>query len=155
MPKTYAGSKPFQYHINRRTDQKRIPTGKAQRLGGDEGLTGMVQGMEASDIEERFARALDNNPNVDGYTFRSTFIAGRMMPGSVELDFLVYSLGEAVPVQVDGEYAHKSAEQRETDMLKDAQLDATLAGAARPTERIPGDLLSNQENANRLVLERF
>ena len=118
-------------------------------------LTQAVQGQPASDIEERFARALYKNERVEDFEFQQSYFAGRNMPGEVRPDFIVYA-GTVYPVQIDGEYAHKSAEQKATDRAKDAQLDGYLTpmGAA-VTQRISGDLLQTQEDADRLVQEMF
>ena len=120
-----------------------------------EELTGIVQGMGASDIEERFAKALDRakgEARIDGYGFREARVAGRNLPGEVELDFAVYA-GELYPFQIDGGIAHKSAAQKEEDSVKDALLNESIRGF--PVERVPGYLLETQDMANEFVDARF
>ena len=65
-----------------KTPSKRRPrfgVNRLQRPVANEGLTGWVNGKEASDIEERFARALRNN-NVD-YSFRIDIPTAVSIPG--------------------------------------------------------------------------
>ena len=115
-------------------------------------LVGEIQGMRASDLEERFARALDK-AGLE-YEFRAPFIAGRNLPGEIEVDFLVQD-GAPQPIQIDGAFTHKSAEQREEDAVKDAILNAHLSGWALPVIRLPDTRLDNQAEANLLVEELF
>lgn len=82
-----------------------------------EQLSGMVRGMGASDIEERFARSLDRMGV--SYWFRLPVGAPRGMPGYNELDFLVNS-GGYYPIQIDGEYSHLGKEAK--DMIADARI---------------------------------
>lgn len=126
-----------------------------------EEFTGIVQGKAASDIEERFARALDKKGY--DYEFRPVYLGGRNIPGSVELDFMVFVGGQQFAVQIDGEFAHKSAEQKANDRAKDGQLTQYLEGlldAPRPmpfnpdgalVTRIPGDYLETQAEADWVV----
>lgn len=120
-----------------------------------ENLTGFVRGKKASDIEERFGRALDKNPRVSNYLFQVSYIAGMNLPGEIRLDFLVFSGGTSWPIQIDGEFAHKTAAQKAEDAIKDAILDDHLKGQAQPVQRIDGELLDTQENADKLVRRLF
>ena len=149
-------TKPYKYKLPRMAGGlSRAPLNRPKKETQAEVLTQAVQGQSASDIEERFARALYKNERVEGFEFQQSYFAGRNMPGEVRPDFIVYA-GTVYPVQIDGEYAHKSAEQKATDKAKDEQLDGYLTpmGAA-VTQRIPGDLLQTQEDADRLVREMF
>jgi len=123
----------------------------------DEGLTGIVAGQKATDIEERLARALDKHPATERYDFQDSYRAPRNVPGELRPDFIVYLSGATPqPLQPDGEYAHRSAEQRESDRVKDALLDEILKGTgALPTIRIPGLLLDTQDEADRWVRENL
>lgn len=114
-------------------------------------LVGSVQGITASDIEERFAKSLYKKQI--SFRFQESFFAGRNMPGEVRLDFLITDLF-IQPVQVDGEFAHKTAAQKERDRLNDARLDNHLSGTgALPTIRIPGEFLQTQEDSDRQLSE--
>jgi len=87
---------------------------------GDEAelLGGMVQNKKASAPEERFAKALDKLPSVDGYEFRYTIGAPRGMPGWKELDYLVSARGMVYAFEVDTEFTHR--QKGKADVLHDA-----------------------------------
>lgn len=121
-----------------------------------EGLTGQVDGKSASDIEERFARALDQAGI--GYEFLPVILAPANVAGSVQLDFLIYFGNQLYPVQIDGDWVHSSAEAKAHDALQDALVDeyyASYNSGAQPQQRIPGFKLSNQDQANAVVRELF
>lgn len=120
----------------------------------DEGLTGMVMGKEASDLEERFARAL-NTHNVD-FQFQFEVATAHTLPHQEkQVDFMVYA-GQPEPWEVDGDFTHKTAEQREYDRDRDAQIDAALRpyGFA-PVGRVTEEYLHNQDAANLFVAENI
>ena len=121
-------------------------------------LTGKVLGFPASDLEERFARAL-YRLNIP-FLFRYRIPAWEGAPimnllGEVEIDFLII-LPVLRPVQIDGEYAHKGAEKREEDAKKDGIVNEYFSDkGALPVVRIPHYMLKSQEDANRLVTREF
>ena len=123
-------------------------------------LSGMVKGKKASDLEEVFARALDKTDSVQWWQFRNHYGAPMGQVGSIELDFLVYT-GTSYPVQIDGDWIHRSAEAKAHDLLQDARLNAILQPrGAMPVERIPGYKLqdgreASQDKADRIVEEMF
>ena len=138
----------YQFHINA-APRENTPAPKIQTPSDDEMLMGYVQGMEASDLEERFARAIAKMPDlVLGYSFRKPMIAGKNLPGWAELDFSVFTPTGYQPIQVDGEYAHKSQQQKSEDTVKDALINEELKGYAQPIIRINGDLLQTQAEAD-------
>lgn len=153
MAKKVGRVKVFQYKVNK-LQPRPIPAGKAIRFNESENLTGYINGMDASDIEERFARALDRE-QIKTYEFRVPMVAGRWMPGEVEVDFMVWHAGQYQPVQIDGMFAHKASSQRALDAAKDAILNQYLEGQALPVIRINGDLLDNQDEADKIVKEMF
>jgi len=120
-------------------------------------LTGLVQGKDATDIEEYLARALEKQGIA--YKFQTSYIAQMSLPGEVRLDFLVHYEGLYYPIQVDGEYAHKSAAQKERDRQRDAILNRRLAGLTQPVVRVPSDAqrydLTEQKSADDFVREFF
>ena len=144
----------FKYKPARRA-HLREPAWNQQRQAEREFLSGIVQGLAASDIEERFSRALDKDDRVIGYTFREAVLAGRNLPGQLEVDFMIETAGgEIWPVQVDGEFAHKGASKRQEDALKDTMInDYYRRYGVHPVKRIDGDLLKTQKDANELVKE--
>jgi len=147
--------KVYRYPIPR---PKRPPVSRGARppLKEQELLTKSVQGEPASDLEERYARALAKNKRVMWYTFRVPLMAPAGFPGSIDLDFMVFT-GSYYPKQIDGQFAHKSAAQRARDAENDATLDDYLYRnmGAHPVERIPFYKLESQESADRLIMESF
>lgn len=121
--------------------------------GASEGLTGQVHNNQASDIEERFARALYK---LDiPFQFRVVFFGNPGMPGSIEVDFLCNDL-VLQPVQIDGEFTHKSAAQKARDKRRDDRIDQYLMRqGAYPTVRVPGIDLQTQDDADKVAREIF
>ena len=149
-------TKPYKYKVPRSGGgMSHSPLNRPKKLVENEGLTGIVNGETATDIEERFARALWKNQRVESFDFQNSYFSGRNLPGEVRPDFIVYS-GTSFPVQIDGAFAHRTAEQKASDRAKDAMLDGLLGplGAAK-TQRIEGDKLETQDDADRLVQEMF
>lgn len=147
-------TKPFKFKVIRPAR----PTLTLQRLPveakADEGFTGEVQGMPASDLEERFARALDRAGLQ--YAFRQVYGGARNQSGTTELDFMVFKGPTQYPIQIDGQFAHAGGEQKQEDLMKNAILDEALRGTnAQPVQRIPYTDLGTQEETNRLVQELF
>ncbi|UOF79216.1 hypothetical protein [Caudoviricetes sp.] len=121
-----------------------------------EGLTGQVSGKSASDIEERFARALEKASI--GFEFLPIILAPANVAGSVQLDFLVYFGNQLYPIQIDGDWIHSSAEAKAHDAMQDALVDqyyASYNSGAQPQQRIPGYKLDTQDMADALVGELF
>lgn len=119
----------------------------------DEGLTGIVHGDSATDIEERMYRGLlANDVDDSNIDYQPSFVAGRNMPGEIRPDFVVYN-GLIVVLFADGEFFHKTAEQRNRDRMNDSILFKRLEGRALFPIRVPGEDLETQEIANRSMEE--
>lgn len=113
-----------------------------------EGLTGKVQGKNASDIEERFARAIAKIPEWQfSFRLRINPLTGRLteeiknIKGEVEIDFLL-TRGELsiIPVMIQGEYSHfKTPWQDDIDKDKEKVVNEYFERfpQARPVVRIP------------------
>ena len=98
------------------------------RVGHKEVLTGMVDGMKASDLEERVARALDKLETP--YEFRARITSEAFgqrrltnqfanVRGEVEIDFLADRNGRVYPIFVDGQISHYlTAWQADADKVK-------------------------------------
>jgi len=143
--------KPYKYKLPRK--QAAWPVNRIEGFTDAEVLSGTVKGWPASDLEERFARGLDKLGDViQGYAFRVPYIAGRNLPGEIEVDFLVY-LPEPLPVMVDGQYSHRSAEQKTKDAENDAILNDHLMGVALPVRRVKDFELQDQEMADATARE--
>lgn len=142
------------YHFTKPLAVEDFPLNRLEPMfGNDEGLTGQVYDEPASDIEERFARALYKKGLA--FEFRKPVLAPRNMPGSYEIDFLVYVDGQEYPIAIDGEYAHKSAEQRSKDQLKDMVLNEAKQGEYEPVTRVDYTKLDNQDVADQFVEDLF
>jgi len=141
---------PYRYKL-----APRPPVQPLNRLAGtseDERLTGFVHGKEASDLEERFARALDGAGK--SFSFEVEIQGPTTIPGQEnQIDFVV---DDIYPFEVDGSFTHKTAEQKAHDALRDAFLNDYLKQYGwHPIDRISGDKLETQEQADQIVRERF
>ena len=144
--------KPFQYKV-----PKFDRPGRARRIERekeDEGLTSYVNGEPASEIEERFARALRKTQyRFDfQYEVNTTF----SLPHQQRfIDFVIY-LPPPMPIEIDGGIAHKTIEDKEADRIRDATIDDALRSYGFiPIERIDGDKLLTQEDADAVVSDLF
>ena len=142
--------RPFRYKLRPRPPKQ--PLNRLAGTSNDERLTGFVKGKEASDLEERFARALDAEGKE--YQFEVEVTPPTSIPGQEnQIDFLVE---EIYPVEIDGGIAHKGAAQKANDLLRDAILNDYLSGFGWfPIERIPGHKLETQEATATIVKELF
>lgn len=118
-----------------------------------EGLTGLVDGKKASDIEERFARSLSKFEIP--YEFQISYLMPHNMVGEYRLDFLVYYGGLEYPYAIDGEYAHKTASQKRADAFKDDVFNSLKQGYLQPVTRVDFTKLSTQEIADDYVKEHI
>lgn len=156
--------KRYKYKVEKRTPPP-PNTPQVKAVNEKEILTGVIQGKDgASDLEERFSRALDNNPRVRSYTYLKHYFAplGRSTPGAIELDFMVNSNGNDYPIMIDGPFAHGTQTQRDEDAQKDQRLNDLLGPyGVQDVQRIPNKndmsygMLDNQESANELVMRMF
>ena len=154
--------KPHHYKKPRKVAMSKV-TNRVQIEGEDEGLTGFVQEQEASDIEERYARSLTKNDNVDRFSFKEHYFGpARNTPGAREVDFMVLSGGSWWPDQIDGEIGHKTAAQKARDRISDAVLNQYLSQyGVNPVRRIPDgvnylmDALDTQESSDQIVKDLY
>ena len=144
---------PYKYKLHGQANLAGL--NRIQRWADEELLIGAVKGQRASDLEERFARALYKNKRVLDFRFQVSFLAGRNLPGEKRIDFLV-DTGRIIPVEVDGYFAHRSAAQQSRDSLKEILLNDYFQRVGYlPLVRVPGDELATQEEADRRVRELF
>jgi hypothetical protein len=152
--------KPYQYR-NRNITPPEYTRENVQRTGDQEVLTGRVQGMDASDLEERVARAMDRL-EIE-YQFRvrvtSDALGDRRLTrefanvrGEIEMDFLV-SNGRVTPIMVDGQVSHfLTPAQAEEDQVKTNVVNEFGKRLGwREVVRIPFWKLVNQDMADRTV----
>lgn len=142
--------KPYKYRLAPRPPK--MPLNRPKREGEAEPLTGFVHGKEASDLEERFANALDKAGKK--YVFEYEVLTDIGVPGEEnQIDFVVE---EIYPVEIDGGFTHKTGSQKAKDQTRDAILNEYLSRFGwNPIDRIPGDDIETPEAADQVVAERF
>jgi|GEM_PF-6718971 hypothetical protein len=119
-------------------------------------FTGYVQGKDASELEERYYQSLVRYPGIDWIQFQLIYIAPEGQTGSIELDFLVSVDNVIYPIQVDGEFAHKSASQKANDNFRDTILNNHLSGTgAQLIKRIDGVDIETPEDCDNYNREIF
>jgi hypothetical protein len=144
--------KPFKYKLSPRPPQQ--PLNRLEVSGEGERLTGFVHGKEASDLEERFANALDKLHY--SYMFEYEVLSNIGVPGEEnQIDFIVFHEG-TWPIEVDGMWVHHSSAQKAKDKLRDALLDEALSKDGwEQIRRVPGSDLESQDDADTVVREIF
>ena len=142
--------KPYKYKLSPRPPKENLNRLKVTNEG--ERLTGFVKGQEASELEERFARALDQQGK--SYDFQVEVRTPRTVPGQENLiDFVVE---DEFPTEIDGEFVHKTAAQRADDRDRDAILNDNIKNYGwKPIVRVTEMDVETQEDANRKVGEMF
>lgn len=89
-------------------------------------LTGMIEGKDASDLEEYFYMGVRKQPEVQIIRFETVWGAPHTgMYGAIELDFLIKAF-RWFAVQIDGDFVHKSSEERWIDYTNDQKLKGHL-----------------------------
>lgn len=118
-----------------------------------EGLTGIVQGQPATDIEERLWIALlRNGVRAEDIEFQPSYLAGRNMSGEIRPDFAIH-VGLIQIWYADEDFFHRTAEQQSKDEFNDARLFSEMQGAIEFPIRISGDDLETQQKADAAVRE--
>lgn len=121
-----------------------------------ENLTGFVRGFNASDIEERFARALIK---LDiGFWFQYKVETAFTMPEyQKRVDFIVFWMpGKVVPVEIYGDHWHSTAGDKARDTQREIEINE--AGAKygwQPLEIVWGRELTDQQLADAKARELF
>jgi hypothetical protein len=133
---------------------RRRPVASGLRIPKEkEELSGFVHGETASDIEERMYKAFLHNGVVDeDIDYQPSYVMGKNLPGEIRPDFALYR-GLVQLWFADGEYWHKTQTEKDKDEWNDAILFRKLEGRAEYPIRIPGEDLSNQDDADRVVGE--
>lgn len=133
---------------------ERMNTNRVKTFKDDEGLTGYVNGEKASDLEERFARAL-RLQNIE-FSFQVDIQTSVSIPGEDKsVDFLVFR-GLTYPVEIDGEIGHKTEAQKAEDAIKETLLNEIFGyQGVQPLMRVAWYDLENQDMADQIVKELF
>ena len=147
----------YQYKLDSRPKEEVWGRYRIDEPATDEGLTGIVKGRKASALEERFARALRKASQIDNWWFDVFVETEFQIPGQFNrVDFFVWVSGVLNPIEIDGDWVHKSAEQKNKDLERDAVLDVVLMkrySPVVPIVRIPGYKCETQESADQVVRE--
>ena len=152
-----SGIKPYQYKMPSKgkleTDKNRLPEQTAEAADPTP-LTGFVNGVRATNIEERFARALKKHGL--RYRFQVEFRTAASLPGRERVvDFVVYH-GLKYPVEVDGEFAHSTAAQETADRIREELLNEVFRWKCMPPlQRVKWWQLETQVQADAVVGELF
>ncbi len=114
-------------------------------------LTGILNKKNASDIEERFGRALRKNAK----QFNFQVDIALTDDNKKNVDFLVND-GFITPVETYGEIGHNSDSQRSADAVREARLNEYFARqGVQPLRIVWWYQIPNQEVADQLVREMF
>jgi len=114
-------------------------------------LTGWVHGLEASDLEERFARGLKTSE----LEFHFQVKIPVMTLQKKVIDFLV-DVGTKWPVSIEGYIGHSTAAQQGLDELRESLLNPIFLKLGwMPLRRVKWHRLDNQDDADRVVREMF
>ena len=146
-------AKPYRYKTKRtaRLDADYVtPAAAAAEI-----LTGYVRGQDASDLEERFAWALDQAGF--NYLFQYEVYGAVGLPGEEKtIDFIVYVGGIAYPVELGSWFVHGHSSRIETDRARDQILNEVLQTRGfQEIIRVDFDHPEDRDDAQRIVKELF
>lgn len=159
--------KPYSYKSDRiHIVRDKVGARLDRRKQDAEILTGTVNGLKASDLEERYARSLRKMELPFEFRFRITSpLLGRQRltqqflneAGEVEIDFLVERFGVITPVFIDGNIGHFFTDyQADKDAIKtNVTNEFGQSMDWRPAVRIPFWKLNDQDMTDRTVREMF
>lgn len=118
-------------------------------------LTGFLVGKQASDIEERFGRALLAVKL--RFRFQVRFPTADRAPGQRRVvDFVVESKGIDHPVEIDGRIGHRTSAQKGKDAVREILLnDLFVRWGMALLQRVSWTELETQEEADRTVRRMF
>jgi hypothetical protein len=158
--------KPYKYHIRPAAPPENNYGQTVSRTGDQEQLTGQINGMKASDLEERSYRSISKLEISTEFRVRITSEAlgdQRLthkfanVRGEVEIDFLCDHNGRTTPIFVDGSISHFfTPAQAEADKLK-TELTDTFGKQFgwREAIRVPFWKLIDQEMSDRTYRDIF
>jgi len=118
-------------------------------------LTGLLGGKPATDLEERFGRALQTFGLE--FMFQMGVATPHSPPGVKKVvDFVVLSKGIFHPIEVDGQIGHRTSGQRGEDAIREMLLNMTFAKwGYLPLQRVKWYELETQEMADAVVRRMF
>jgi hypothetical protein len=117
-------------------------------------VSGYIQGKEASDLELNYAAGLERRGLE--YTYEYEVQTAYSLPHEKKkIDFMVW---EAIgyPVEIDGDFAHKSAEQKAEDVERDGLInEALLPHGFAPVQRITEEHVLTPDAVDITIREQF
>ena len=143
---------PYEY---KRVRARRPEPSFERPLGEQEILTGFVNGKTASDLEERFANALEE-VGLD-YIFQYIVETAYTLPDEgKKVDFVVNDGGTEVAVEPGASFIHGTQSEKERSRQREAIINPILAlRGIGPIIMLPLDRPSSAEDARELVAEVF
>ena len=131
----------------------RFGMNRISRATDSEGLTGIVQGEQASDLEERVARSLYKRKME--FQFQYEVRTAVSLPHEDRfVDFIVNDTGTWQALEIDGEIGHKTQSQKEKDEMRDVFVNEALKWEGiEPIIRIGWEKLETQELTDRAIQE--
>lgn len=158
--------KPFQYRNRNIGPLEYDHPQSISRTGTQEVLSGVVQGMDASDIEERTARALykieipfDFRARISSDALGQRRLTREFanIKGEVEIDMLCEKDGAVTPIFVDGEISHYfTPAQAEADRIKtNVANEFGRRFGWKEAVRIPFWKLTTQDMADKTIRDIF
>jgi hypothetical protein len=120
LPKEF---RPFQYkkeRIRRLDNSKFVPEANTKEV-----LTGFVHGRRASDLEERFAKALDFY-GLD-FIFQYEVATAYSLPNEgKKIDFIVFDGGLGIPIEIGASFVHDSPSKLEEERERQGLINPVL-----------------------------
>ena len=149
--------KPYQFKTRRTARVEAIfdrPVSPPEEI-----LTGYVHGIRASELEERFAKALDFF-GID-FIFQFEVASAYSLPGEGKLiDFIILAGGLGIPIEIGSSFVHDSPSKKEEELFRQSLINdiLPLLGIQRlgdPLFAVPFDRPFDFEDAKQLVSELF
>ena len=146
--------RPFKYKLSR-TPAQITPVPSLPEVHAEELLIGFVHGKRASDLEERFARALDEARLQ--FIFQYPLYGAYQIPGEEnKIDFMVFDGPVLIPVEPRGGFVHESPSKKALDGRRTQILNEALARQGiRKITQLDFDEPRDMDEARQLVRDLF
>ena len=146
--------RPFKYKLSR-TPAQITPVPSLPEVHAEEFLIGFVHGKRASDLEERFARALDEARLQ--FIFQYPLYGAYQIPGEEnKIDFMVFDGPVLIPVEPRGGFVHESPSKKALDGRRTQILNEALARQGiRKIIQLDFDEPRDMDEARQLVRDLF
>jgi hypothetical protein len=142
----------FKYKLSPRPPKQNL--NRIAGHGDEIVLSGFVRGQQASDNEEKFAKAMagENREYIFQYYIPTRF----QIPGQANSVDFMDTTEVWTPIEIDDNYTHKSGAQRAEDQMRDQILNQEFAEEGiNPIVRIPVTGEETVEDFMRIIREIF